>query len=77
MLKSNFGYLLQNSQISFLASCKIELVQFYRIVFTSSSGRYETIVSVLSKNNENSYIPNIVRWQKLEDGYVGFSVQDF
>lgn len=73
ILNTNFANVLQASQVSFLASYENANSRYFRIVFTTTEGRYETIISVEVK----TMLPVIVRWEKLEAGYVGYRAQDF
>jgi hypothetical protein len=45
-------------------------LKYYRFVFEGATGRYEAILTV----NVDSMVVMVVRWEKLEEGYISQSM---
>lgn len=72
MLVKSFGDILKTAQPVVIASHNHDDTYNYRMVFSGSAGRYEAIVSVDSNLNAA-----IIKWEKLDSGYVYLRVADF
>lgn len=67
----NLGQSLKDSQVVYMAYYHHDETYNYRMIFSGLVGRHETIVSTDSNLNVA-----ILKWEKLEDGYALFSMDD-
>lgn len=72
VLIGSFSGLLVDSSIDFMALYETPEIKYYRFFFSTKSGRYEGIFAV----NIVSLAVIIIRWEKLEDGYVFQNIQN-
>ena len=65
-LSSNYGSVVSNSQLEFVAFYESQQIRFYRFVYISLSGKNEIILQFETQTSSISTL----RWERLEDGYV-------